>query len=86
MSSSGNNYVLITDSQNLGENVGIPKTSVSEENESAVLRALENHGIFLEGDAGNLVPAKPHDQLLREIMNQSGIEIVPGKEEGESFP
>lgn len=83
--SSADKYVLITESQNFGEEESDSKIKTVEESESAALRALEDQGIFIESTVDNPTQAKPREQFSRELLDQSGIEIVSNEEESPSL-
>lgn len=79
--SSSDEYILITASQGLDDNTDDSGTKVKEENPDAALRALEEQGVFLEKDDDIPVRSKPREEFSRELLDQSGIEIVSSEEE-----
>ena len=79
--SSSDEYILITSSQSSGEDAGDSGTKIKEEDPDAALRTLEEQGVFLEGDDDIAVHSKPRDEFSRELLEQSGIEIVSSEEE-----
>lgn len=79
--SSSDEYILITASQGSDENTDDSGAKVKEENPDAALRALEEQGVFLEKDDDTPVRAKPREEFSRELMDQSGIEIVSSEED-----
>ncbi len=79
--SSSDNYILVTASQNTGDSNDNSDTKINEEGVDASLRAFENQGVFLEKDDEIPVHAKPRDEFSRELLDQSGIEIVSSEEE-----
>lgn len=79
--SSSDEYILIAASQGLDENADDSGTKIKEENPDAALRALEEKGVFLEKDDDTPVHSKPREEFSREILDQSGIEIVSSEEE-----
>lgn len=79
--SSSDEYILITASQGSDEGTGDSGAKIKEENPDAALRALEEQGVFLEKDDDTPVRAKPREEFSRELLDQSGIEIVSSEEE-----
>ncbi|MEK7569263.1 MAG: hypothetical protein AAB497_04130 [Patescibacteria group bacterium] len=79
--SSSDEYILITSSQSSGGDAGISDAKIKEEDPDAALRALEEQGVFLEKDDDTPIRSKPRDEFSRELLDQSGIEIVSSEEE-----
>lgn len=79
--SSSDEYILITSSQKLDESADDSDTKIKEENPDAAIRALEEQGVFLEKDDDTPVRAKPREEFSRELLDQSGIEIVSSEED-----
>lgn len=79
--SSSDEYILITASQGSDENADDSDTKIKEENPDAALRALEEQGVFLEKDEDTPVRTKPREEFSRELLDQSGIEIVSSEED-----
>lgn len=80
---SPNDYIIITDSQDLGED-SVSDNEYRKEPESASRRVLESQGISILGEDENPVLTEPRDQFSRELMDEGGVEIVASDDE-ESF-
>ncbi|OHA79246.1 MAG: hypothetical protein A2747_02250 [Candidatus Yonathbacteria bacterium RIFCSPHIGHO2_01_FULL_44_41] len=82
---SPNDYIIITESRDLGEEPANSGNKYQEEPESASHIMLESQGISILGKDEDLVPTtKPRDQFSRELMNEGGVEIV-ASDDDESF-
>lgn len=83
--SSSDEYILITASQGSDEGANDSGAKIKEENPDAALRALEEQGVFLEKDDDIPVRTKPREEFSRELLDQSGIEIVSSEEDSLSL-
>lgn len=84
--SDTDDYIIITGSRNLDDDTANPAENppaTEVETDDVSLRALQKQGIFLEKSGETPVPAKPLDEFSKELLEQSGIEIVSSEEEGE---
>lgn len=80
-------YIIITGSRNLDDDSVNPTENppaIEAEMDDASLRALQKQGIYLEKSGETPVPAKPLDEFSKELLEQSGIEIVSSEEEAET--
>lgn len=80
---SPNDYILVTGSRNLNDDVG-DSNAKAPEDDATSLHVLEGQGISILNEKESLASEEPRDQLSRELMDQGGIEIVSSDEE-ESF-
>jgi len=81
---SPNDYIIITESHDIGEESANYGNKYQEEPESASRRVLESQGISILGKDEDPIPAEPRDQFSRELMSEGGVEIVANNDE-ESF-
>lgn len=82
--SGTDDYIIITGSLNLNDDTANSDDNLivaGGEAEDASLRTLQKQGIFLEKDTESPVRAKPLDEFSKELLEQSGIEIVSSEEE-----
>lgn len=82
--SDTDNYIIITGSRNLDDDTANSDDSplvAGGEADDVSLRTLQKQGIFLEKDDESPVHAKPLDEFSKELLEQSGIEIVSSEEE-----
>ncbi len=90
--SKSDDYIIITESHDLGNGPIRSDVEIHEEKDDASLRALEGQGIsIISGENGEQEEASKDtghlDQFSRDLMDEGGIEIVTGEEgeEEESF-
>lgn len=79
-------YIIVTDAQNFGDD-GAPKEgdSLQKETKDLSLRALRMQGIFPADEEGEAVPpTASHDDFSKELLMESGIEIIKDQGEGTS--
>lgn len=80
-------YIIITDAHNLGDD-GVPREEdpLQKETKDLSLRALRMQGIFPDDEEGGEVtpPEASHDDFSKELLMESGIEII--KDQGEDTP
>ena len=76
-------YIIITDAHNLDDSeVSREEGPLQEESKDLSLRALQMQGIFLDDKEGEAVPPiASHDDFSKELLKESGIEII--KEQGD---
>lgn len=82
--STSDDYIIVTESHNLDESAEDPDdlSLKKEEVEATSRTVMQKQGIFLEKSKESPAPAKSFDEFSKELLEQSGIEIVPS-EEGE---
>lgn len=82
--STSDDYIIVTESRNLDENVESPDELAlkGEEAEDLSRKVMQKQGIFLEQDKEQSVSARSLDEFSKELLEESGIEIVPS-EDGE---
>ena len=73
---SSNDYIIVVDSRDLGDDATNTDTNIHEEADEASLRALEKQGIFLEESGDAVFSTEPRDNFSKELQDISGIEIV----------
>lgn len=84
--SKSDDYILITESHNLGDGPILSGTKTNNEDEDTSLRALENQGIsIIQKEASAAATVEPRDQFSRELMEEGGIEIIPSDEDPTSL-
>lgn len=76
-------YIIITDAHNLGDDGALrEEDSLQKETKDLSLRALRMQGIFPDDEEGEaLPPTASHDDFSKELLMESGIEII--KEQGD---
>lgn len=82
--STSDDYIIVTESHNLDESAEGPDdlSFKKEEAEATSRTAMQKQGIFLEKRKESPESAGSFDEFSKELLEQSGIEIVPS-EEGE---
>lgn len=83
--SSNDDYIIITESHDLGEGPIHSGVKVHEEADEASLGAFESQGISIINQEEKPAKGEPRDQLSQELLDEGGIEIFSGDEEEESF-
>ncbi|MBI5400975.1 MAG: hypothetical protein HZB12_02580 [Candidatus Yonathbacteria bacterium] len=76
---SSDDYIIITESRNMGDDKGDTEGIQDEEVDSS-RRALEGQGIFLDQENGEAMNLKPHDEFSKELKEVGGIEIITSGE------
>lgn len=79
-------YIIVTDAQNFGDD-GAPKEedTLQKEAKDLSLRALRMQGIFpADEEEGVAPPESSHDDFSKELLRESGIEIIKEQEDGAS--
>ncbi|MDD5152877.1 MAG: hypothetical protein PHS95_02690 [Candidatus Pacebacteria bacterium] len=82
MTSSDDSYILIEDSRNLSDDAADSNPKIEEPKE-APSKTLENNGIFVEESAKDEEPSSLKNDFSKELMDQTGVEIIPTKDDEE---
>lgn len=77
-------YIVIEESKNLNDGSFTADVKVSEESEADCDVVLNQQGVFIQNttkqdETG--ASEKTSDQFSKELLDESGIEIVPGKKD-----
>lgn len=80
--STSDDYIIVTESRNLDESVESPDELAlkGDEAEDLSRKAMQKQGIFLEQNKEPSVSTKSLDEFSKELLKESGIEIVPSDE------
>ncbi|MBI3634247.1 MAG: hypothetical protein HY228_01360 [Candidatus Yonathbacteria bacterium] len=83
--SAKDDYILVTDSRNMGDDAVIKEstTDINDKNEEAAELALKRRGIVIDNKGKELpAPIKSQDTFYQELKDIGGIEILSSEEGG----